>query len=124
MEKILEMLQGVFYIATEDGDQPRVRPFDGAALIDNKIYIETLAKKNVSRQLLQNPKCEIYTMGDFGSVRLSATARLVDGEEKDQAIPAIGKYHEGELDGIAIFALENILAVVSDRNGEISEITT
>lgn len=124
MEKIVEMLQGVFYIATEDGDQPRVRPFDGAALIDGKIYIETLKAKNVAKQLQKNPKCEIFAMGDLGMVRFSATARLAGGEEGEDAIGAIGKYHEGATDNVAIFALENILATVTDREGQVHQVTS
>ncbi|MDR0980068.1 MAG: pyridoxamine 5'-phosphate oxidase family protein [Candidatus Nomurabacteria bacterium] len=122
MDKIVEMLQGVFFIATEDGDQPRVRPFDGAALIDDKIYIETLREKNVAKQLILNPKCEVFAMGDLGQVRFSAVARLAEGDEAEEAIAAIGKYHEGATDKVAIFALENILAKLTDRDGAISEI--
>ena len=38
LEKIQNALQGVFYLATTDGDQPHVRPFDGAVVIDDKLY--------------------------------------------------------------------------------------
>jgi uncharacterized pyridoxamine 5'-phosphate oxidase family protein len=124
MNQIVDMLQGVFFIATVDGDQPRVRPFDGAALIGNKIYIETLRAKNVAKQLQKNPKCEIFAMGDFGQVRFSATARLAEGEEARDAMGAIGKYHEGATDNVAIFALENILATVTDRDGQVREVAS
>jgi uncharacterized pyridoxamine 5'-phosphate oxidase family protein len=125
MDKIVELLQGVFFIATEDGDQPRVRPFDGAALIGNKIYIETVKTKNVAKQLQQNPRCEIFAMGDAGTVRFSATAALLDhGDEETSAIAAIGKYHEGATDNVAIFALDHILATLTDREGQTHSITS
>ena len=49
MERTLELLRecGVFYLATMDGDQPRVRPFGAACIFDGKLYITTSNKKEV-----------------------------------------------------------------------------
>ena len=72
----------VFYIATVDGDQPRVRPFGAVDLFEGKIYLQTGRKKNVSQQIQRNGKIEISAMADPGSwIRLEATAVRDDREE-------------------------------------------
>ncbi|MDR2336588.1 MAG: pyridoxamine 5'-phosphate oxidase family protein [Candidatus Nomurabacteria bacterium] len=118
MEKVLDYLRGIFFIATIDGDQPRVRPFDGAAIVDNKLYIETVTGKKVYAQIAVNPKVEIFAMNDNGTLRLTAMARLADGAERDAAIAGIGKYHDGSLDTVAIFALENAAATIEAPTAE------
>ncbi|MBQ1907973.1 MAG: pyridoxamine 5'-phosphate oxidase family protein [Firmicutes bacterium] len=61
MEKVYEFLKEVhtYYLATVDGDQPRVRPFGTAMLFEGKLYIQTGKVKDVSKQLAANPKAEI-----------------------------------------------------------------
>ena len=64
MNEVLEYLKKckTFYIATMDGDQPRVRPFGIAEEYEGKIYIQTGKIKNVSKQMAINPKIEIYAI--------------------------------------------------------------
>ena len=50
---------GTYYLATVEGDQPRVRPFGTVNVFEGKLYIQTGKKKNVSKQLAANPKAEI-----------------------------------------------------------------
>ena len=66
MEKICNFLKeaGVYYLATMDGDQPRVRPFGTALLFEGKLYIQTGKVKPVSKQLAANPKAEICAFKD------------------------------------------------------------
>ena len=61
MEQVCQFLKdaGVYYLATMDGDQPRVRPFGTANLFEGKLYIQTGKVKPCSRQILANPKVEI-----------------------------------------------------------------
>lgn len=58
MKEVYEFLKnsGVYYLATMEGDQPRVRPFGTADLFEDKIYIQTGLKKDVAKQMLSNPK--------------------------------------------------------------------
>ena len=58
MERVVKFLKdaGVYYLATVEGDQPRVRPFGTAHVFEGKLYIQTGKVKDVSRQLLANPK--------------------------------------------------------------------
>lgn len=51
-----------YYLATSDGEQPRVRPFGTALLFEDKIYILTSKEKSVSKQIDINPKFEISAM--------------------------------------------------------------
>lgn len=66
MEKVLNFLKeaGTYYLATIDGDQPRVRPFGTINLFEGKLYIQTGKVKPVSKQLMANPKAEICAFKD------------------------------------------------------------
>jgi len=81
-EEIIKGLSGVFYLATAEDDQPHVRPFDKAAEVSGKVYIATGKNKKVFQQILENPKIEIFALGDFGITRFSAEAYLEEDEEK------------------------------------------
>ena len=61
MQKVCEFLKNaeVYYLATVEGDQPRVRPFGTAHIFEGKLYIQTGKVKPVSKQLAANPKTEI-----------------------------------------------------------------
>ncbi len=75
LEKVLAFLDDAqtYYLATVDGDQPRVRPFGTALLYDGRLYIQTGKVKAVSRQLAANPKAEICAFKDGCWLRLSGT---------------------------------------------------
>lgn len=64
MQAIVSFLKqaGTFYLATAEGDQPRVRPFGAVACWENKIYLITSNQKDVFRQLQKNPKVELSCM--------------------------------------------------------------
>lgn len=61
MQEVYEFLKaaGTYYLATVEGDQPRVRPFGTVDLFEGKLYIQTGKIKAVSRQLQANPKAEL-----------------------------------------------------------------
>ena len=61
MEEIVKFLKEAetYYLATVEGDQPRVRPFGTAHIFEGKLYIQTGKKKDVSKQLHANPKAEL-----------------------------------------------------------------
>lgn len=64
MEEVLNYLKncGTFYLATAEGDQPRVRPFGAVCQYEGKLYMGTNNKKDVYNQMLKNPKVEICGM--------------------------------------------------------------
>ena len=61
MKEVYEFLKkcGTYYLATVEGDQPRVRPFGTVDIFEGKLYIQTGKVKDVSKQLQKNPKAEI-----------------------------------------------------------------
>lgn len=63
---------GVYYLATVDGERPRVRPFGTALLFENKLYILTSRNKAVARQIAANPRIEISAFQDETWLRLEA----------------------------------------------------
>ncbi len=73
MERVCEFLKkaGVYYLATVEGDQPRVRPFGTAHIFEGRLYIQTGKVKPVSRQLAANPKAEICAFHQGTWVRIA-----------------------------------------------------
>ena len=69
MKEVLEFLKKcrVFYVATVEGDQPRVRPFGIVEEFEGKLYIQTGKIKNVFKQLEINPKAEICGFDNEGN---------------------------------------------------------
>ena len=80
MQEVYEFLKaaGTYYLATMDGEQPRVRPFGTIDLFDGRLYIQTGKRKDVANQLKANPKIEISAMLEGRWIRLSAEAVLDD----------------------------------------------
>lgn len=62
---------GTYYLATVEGDQPRVRPFGTVEIFEGKLYIQTGKIKNVSKQLQANPKAEICACMDGKWLRVA-----------------------------------------------------
>lgn len=77
-KRVIEFLQKnpIFYVATIDGDQPRVRPFGVVFEWDGKMYFTTGRGKPVYNQMQINPKIEISTTSAAGTewIRLSGKA--------------------------------------------------
>lgn len=92
MEKVCEFLKsaGVYYLATVEGDQPRVRPFGTAHIFEGKLYIQTGKSKPVSKQLTANPKCEICAFKD--SVWLRVAAELVEDDRVEAKKSMLDEY--------------------------------
>ena len=83
MQEVYEFLKkcGVYYLATVDGDQPRVRPFGTVDIFEGRLYIQTGKVKPVAQQMKANPKVEISGMADNQWIRLTAEAVLDDRVE-------------------------------------------
>jgi len=116
-QKIGELLREVFYIATVEVDQPRVRPFDAAVIYQNKVYFITYKNKNVYQQLKKNPKVELYSKStDGSSIRIAADA--VENEDPDvlnAIIENSGKY-AGNNNAVA-FYLTNVVGKMTGPDG-------
>ena len=76
MQEVHDFLKkcGASYLATVEGDQPRVRPFGTIHLYEGKLYIQTGKSKDVSKQIAKNPKIEICAFDGDQWLRVQATA--------------------------------------------------
>ena len=82
LAKVIKFLDEAqtYYLATVEGDQPRVRPFGTALVYNNKLYIQTGKVKPVSHQLKANPKAEICAFKDGTWVRIAG--ELIEDETR------------------------------------------
>ena len=83
LSKVLAFLDDAqtYYLATAEGDQPRVRPFGTALVYNDKLYIQTGKVKAVSKQLAINPKAEICAFKDGKWIRI--TGELVEDDTRE-----------------------------------------
>ena len=116
MQKVEQFLKdaGTYYLATLEGDQPRVRPFGTAHIFDGKLYIQTGKVKNVSKQIHANPKVEICAVKDGDWLRVSGT--LVEDEriEAKQALldayPSLKNMYSADDGNTEVFYLKDATA--------------
>ncbi|MBQ7737882.1 MAG: pyridoxamine 5'-phosphate oxidase family protein [Oscillospiraceae bacterium] len=119
MEKVYEFLKnaGVYYLATADGDQPRVRPFGTVNVFEGKLYIQTGLVKDVAKQLLANPKAEICAFKDGAWIRVSGRLILDDRFEARKsmldAYPGLRSRYSEDDGNTAVFYFEDGVAVIS-----------
>ena len=94
MERVCQFLKdaGVYYLATVEGDQPRVRPFGTAHIFEGRLYIQTGRVKPVSRQLATNPKAEICAFKDGAWVRVAC--ELVEDDRVEARKSMLDAYPE------------------------------
>ena len=94
MNEVLEFLKsaGTYYLATVDGDQPRVRPFGTAEVFEGRLYIQTGKVKDVSKQLAANPKAEICAFKD--GVWLRVSGELVNDDRIEAKTHMLDAYPE------------------------------
>ena len=83
MEEVFELLKkiGTYYLATVDGNKPRVRPFGTVDLYNGKLYIQTGKKKDVSKQIEKNPNVELCAFQDGVWVRVAG--KLVNDDSRE-----------------------------------------
>lgn len=79
-----------YYLATAEGDQPRVRPFGTALVYEGKLYIQTGKVKPVSKQLAANPKAEICAFDKGRWVRVSG--KLINDDRREAKVAMLEKY--------------------------------
>ena len=94
MEKTAKFLKeaGTYFLATADGDQPRVRPFGTVNVFEGKLYIQTGKKKDVAKQIAANPKVEISAFKDGTWIRLAG--KLVEDDRREARVSMLDAYPE------------------------------
>ena len=124
MDKVLKFLKDVetYYLATVEGDQPRVRPFGTAHVFEGKLYIQTGKVKDVSKQLHQNPKAEICAFKNGEWLRVSGKLIEDDRNEARQsmldAYPSLQKMYKADDGNAEVFYFENATAIFSSFTHE------
>ncbi|MDR0385357.1 MAG: pyridoxamine 5'-phosphate oxidase family protein [Prevotellaceae bacterium] len=130
MQEVYDFLKkcGHYFIATADGNQPRVRPFGTAVIFENKLYIQTGKKKNVSRQMKSNPMIEICAL-DLPSgkwLRIAATVVNDDRVEAKQYVldrhPELKSMYSATDSNTQVLYLKDAVATFSSLSGESREI--
>ena len=86
MQEVYDFIKkcGTYYLATDDGGQPRVRPFGTIDIFDGALYIQTGRSKEVSRQIHEDPKIEICCFDGNDWLRLSCEAHADDRIEAQE----------------------------------------
>lgn len=119
MNEVYEFLKncGVYYLATTDGDQPRVRPFGTIDLFENKLYIQTGKAKAVAEQMKANSKVEISAMSQDGRwIRIAAQAVLDDNikaqEHMLDAYPNLKSMYKAGDGNTEVYYLKNASAQI------------
>ncbi|MDD3569963.1 MAG: pyridoxamine 5'-phosphate oxidase family protein [Lachnospiraceae bacterium] len=116
MKEVYEFLKKcqTYYLATVDGDQPRVRPFGTVNIFDDKLYIQTGKSKNVSKQIHTNPKIEISAFDGSDWIRIEAIAVRDDRLEAKQsmldAYPSLQGMYKAEGDNTETLYLKDATA--------------
>lgn len=119
MERVEKFLKeaGVYYLATVEGDQPRVRPFGTAHIFEGKLYIQTGKKKDVSKQLHGNPKAEICAFMNGKWIRVAGELIEDDRVEARQsmldAYPSLQKMYAADDGNTEVFYFRNATATIS-----------
>ncbi len=119
MQEVCEFLKkcGTYYLATVDGDQPRVRPFGTANIFDGKLYIQTGKTKEVSKQIQKNPKVEICGMADGKWIRVAGELVRDDRIEAKQSMldahPSLKNMYSAEDDNTEVLYFKNATATIS-----------
>lgn len=110
-----------YYLATMDGDQPRVRPFGTAAIFEGKLYIQTGKVKDVSKQMAKNPKVELCAYNGDEWIRVQAEAVNDDRLEAKQnmlnAYPFLQGTYKADDDNTQVLYLKNAVATISSFTG-------
>ena len=119
MKRVLEFLKKaeVYYLATVEEDQPRVRPFGTINEFEGKLYIQTGKVKPTSKQLAANPKAEICAFTEGAWIRVAC--ELVEDDRFEakksmlDAYPNLrGMYDEND-GNTQVFYMKNAVATIN-----------
>ena len=119
IEKVCQFLEesGTYYLATVEGDQPRVRPFGTVMVYEGKLYIQTGKVKPVSHQLAANPKAEICAFKDGKWLRVSGELISDDRLEAKKAMlekyPSLQAMYKAEDSNTQVLYFRGAQAVFS-----------
>ena len=119
MQEVYDFLKkcGTYYLATVEGDQPRVRPFGTVDIFEGKLYIQTGKVKDVSKQIQANPKVELCAFSE--GVWIRVTGKLVRDDRIEpkkhmlDAYPELKGMYSAEDDNTEVLYFEDATATFS-----------
>ncbi|MCR5829387.1 MAG: endo-1,4-beta-xylanase [Lachnospiraceae bacterium] len=123
MKEVYDFLKacGVYYLATVEDDQPRVRPFGTIDMFDGGLYIQTGKVKDVSKQLQKNPKAEICAFMDGQWLRVAG--KLVRDDRREAKVHMLDAYpnlkgmYSADDDNTEVLRFEDAIATFSSFGG-------
>jgi uncharacterized pyridoxamine 5'-phosphate oxidase family protein len=110
-----------YYLATVEGDQPRVRPFGTIDIFEGKLYIQTAKSKDVAKQIFANPKIEICAFDAGSWIRVQANA--VEDPRREAKVHMLESYpmlkdrYSADDDNTLVLALNDGVATISSFAG-------
>ena len=118
MKRVYEFLKNaeVYYLATVEGDQPRVRPFGTVNEFEDKLYIQTGKVKPTSRQLAVNPKAELCAFKNGVWIRIAC--ELVEDDRVEarksmlDAYPNLRRMYDENDGNTQVFYMKNATATI------------
>ena len=119
MEEVEMFLKnsGVYYLATMDNDQPRVRPFGTAEIFEGHLYIQTGKKKDVFKQIEKNNKVELCAFNNGKWLRVSGELVIDDRFEAKKNMldknPNLRSMYNENDDNTIVLYFKNAKAVIS-----------
>ena len=119
MQRVCDFLKeaGVYYLATVEGDQPRVRPFGTAHIFEGKLYIQTGHVKPCAKQLLANPKAELCAFHNGTWLRIACSLVEDDRVEAKKsmldAYPNLRRMYDENDGNTMVLYMENATATFS-----------
>ena len=119
MERVCKFLKdaGTYYIATVDGEKPKVRPFGTIHIFRGKLYIQTGKRKDFAKQVEKNPNVELCAFKDGEWLRLSG--KLVYDDDREarvsmlEAYPELKAMYDPDDGNTAVYYFEDAEAVFS-----------
>ena len=119
MQRVHDFLKNAetYYLATVEGDQPRVRPFGTVHIFEGKLYIQTGKVKPVAQQLAANPKAEICAFKDGAWLRVAG--ELVEDDRVEarksmlDAYPGLRRMYDENDGNTQVLYLKNAVATFS-----------
>ena len=119
MQQVYDFLKkcGTYYLATVEGEQPRVRPFGTVDLFEGKLYLQTGLSKSVAQQLKADPKVELCAFDGERWLRVAATAVYDDNLETQKhmlaAYPSLQAMYQPGDGNTAVYYLKDATATFS-----------
>ena len=118
MQEVYEFLKacGTYYLATVEGDQPRVRPFGTIDIFEDKLYIQTGKVKDVSKEMQANPKIEICAFDGQKWIRVAGEVVRDDRVEPKKhmldSYPNLQALYRADDDNTEVLYLKNATATI------------